>query len=117
MAYDPDRDDRGLELPKDAEPNDLLLVRSRAEEDLTNLLETLDLPTSRATATPTADYPWRAVLSRAEWSRFLSLEVDELDYANFKSRVGQRSGSQRHDVYLRVWSAMRGLRDVEAPRS
>ena len=110
VAYDPSRDDAGLELPADAEPDDLLLVRARAEEDLTNLLEVLELPTSRAAATPRADYPWRAALSRDEWLRFLATETDRLDYPNFKSRVQRLSGSHRHDVYMRVWSAMRGMR-------
>lgn len=114
VAYDPSRDDAGLELPTGAEPADLLLVRARAEEDLTNLLEILELPTSRAAATPRADYPWRAALSRGEWSRFLATETERLDYTNFKSRVQQRSGSHRHDAYMRVWSAMRGLRDPAA---
>ena len=111
VAYDPSRDDSGLELPTEAEPRDLLLVRARAEEDLTNLLGVLELPASRAVATPRADYPWRAVLSRDEWSRFLATETERLDYPNFKSRVQRQSGSHRHDAYMRVWSAMRGLRD------
>ena len=110
VAYDPSRGDAKLELPAGTEPNDLLLVRARAEEDLTNLLGVLELPTSRAAATPGADYPWRAVLSRDEWSRFLATETERLDYPNFKSRVQQPSGSHRHDVYMRVWSAMRSLR-------
>ena len=110
VAYDPSRDDAGLELPAGLEPNDLLLVRARAEEDLTSLLEVLELPASRAKATPRADYPWRAVLSRSEWLRFLATETERLDYPNFKSRVQRVSGSHRHDVYLRVWSAMRGMR-------
>ncbi len=114
VAYDPSRDDAGLELPTDAEPTDLLLVRARAEEDLTNLLDLLELPASRAAATPRADYPWRAALSRDEWLRFLELETERLDYTNFKSRVQQRSGSQRHDVYMRVWSIMRRLSDPAA---
>ena len=109
VAYDPSRDDAGLELPEGAEPGNLLLVRARAEEDLSKLLEVLDLPTSRAAATPSADYPWRAALSRGEWLRFLATETERLDYSNFKSRVGQLSGSHRHDVYLRVWSAMRSM--------
>ena len=110
VAYDPSRDDAGLELPESTQPKDLLLVRARAEEDLRNLLEGLELPPSRAAATPRADYPWRAALSRDEWSRFLATETDRLDYPNFKSRVQRLSGSHRHDVYLRVWSVMRGIR-------
>ena len=50
-------------------------------------------------------------LSRTEWSRFLATETDRLDYPNFKSRVQRLSGSHRHDVYMRVWSAMRGVCD------
>ena len=111
VAYDPSRDDLGLELPAGVEPNDLLLARARAEKDLANLLEVLDLPMSRGASTPRADYPWRAALSRDEWARFLANETERLDYANFKSRVQQRSGSHRHDVYMQVWSAMRGLSD------
>ena len=114
VAYDPSRDDAGLELPTGTEPNDLLLVRARAEEDLRNLLEVLELPPSRAASTPRADYPWRAALSRDEWLRFLEDETLRLDYPNFKSRVQRLSGSHRHDVYMRVWSAMRGLRDPAA---
>ena len=117
MKYDPSRDDAGLELPEGAEPEDLLLVRARAEEDLANLLDVIDLPASRAADTPRADYPWRAALSRDEWSRFLELETERLDYTNFKSRVQRLSGSQRHDVYMRVWSAMRGMHDPAASAS
>ena len=56
-------------------------------------------------------------LSRDEWSRFLATETERLDYPNFKSRVQRLSGSHRHDVYLRVWSVMRGLRDPAASAS
>ena len=114
VAYDPSRDHAGLELPEGTEPEDLLLVRARAEEDLTNLLEVLELPASRAVATPRADYPWRAALSRDEWSRFLATETERLDYPNFKSRVQRLAGSHRHDAYMRVWSAMRGLQEPAA---
>ena len=56
------------------------------------------------------------MLSRDEWLRFLEVETQGLDYTNFKSRVQRLSGSHRHDVYMRVWSAMRGLRDPGADR-
>ena len=95
VAYDPSRDDAGLELPTDAEPEDLL-VRARAEEDLTNLLEALELPASRAAATPRADYPWRAALSRAEWSRFLEVETERLDYPT--SSRGRSDSRARTDT-------------------
>ena len=111
VAYDPSRDDADLELPEGTEPEDLLLVRARAEEDLTKMPEVLELPTSRAAATPKADYPWRAVLSRDEWSRFLATETERLDYPNFRSRVQRQSGSHRHDVYMRVGG------DARPPRS
>lgn len=94
---------------------DGLVVRARAESDILGLLDALELPRSRAVSTPTADYPWRAILSRDEWIRFLAAEVGRLDYANFKSRVLETQGRDRHDAYMRVWSALRSIQTAPPP--
>ncbi len=109
VAYDEGRDGDALPVPDGARPGDLLLVRARVFSDLTATLDALELPGSRAVSTSAADYPFRAVLTRAEWTRFLSIESQRIDYPNFKSRVQATQGSQRHDLYLRVWSVMRDL--------
>jgi len=96
-------------LPKGLRPDDALLVRGRAECDLRAMLDAVELPRSRAVSTPAADYPWKALLTREEWLRFLSTETERLDYPNFKSRVLEVQGTERHDVYSRVWSVLRSI--------
>jgi len=111
VAFDRNRDGLGVPRPADAEPDDLLLVRTRTRGDLVAMLTALELPGSRAASSPKADYPWRAVLTRSEWGRFLVLETENLKDGNFKSRVMDTAGRDRHDAYLRVWSTLHSLRD------
>lgn len=87
---------------------DLLLVRARVRKDL-NELRRLYLPKLRIIATPTADYPYRAVVTRREWAHALDGLTRDLDYPNFKDAIERREGRSRHDIYLRVWSALREL--------
>lgn len=109
VAYDERRDGDALPLPEGASPNDMLLVRARVYSDLTATLGALELPGSRAVSTPAADYSYRLVLTREEWTRFLSLETVRIDYPNFKARVMDVQGRARHDLCMRLWSVMRGL--------
>jgi hypothetical protein len=109
VAYDERRDGNALPLPDGVSPSELLLVRARVFSDLTAALEALQLPGSRAVSTPQGDYPFRCVLTREEWTRYLSEESERIDYANFKSRVMDLQGRTRHDLYLRMWSILRGI--------
>ena len=109
VAYDASPPAPAMQMPVDDSRSDPLLVRARVEQDLTDMLEALELPRSRAESTPGADYAWRTLLSREEWLRFLSIEVEGLDYPNFKSRVLQTQGRDRHDAYTRAWSAFRSI--------
>jgi hypothetical protein len=67
------------------------------------------VPGAEYVETLNADYRYRAVMSKAEWIGFISREVDSLDYTNFKNRVTQTLGSERHDLLMSVWTTMRGL--------
>jgi hypothetical protein len=109
VTYDPGPEAPALPLPDGAGPRELLLVRARVETDLTAMLDALELPRSRTASTPTADYPYRAVLTREEWGRYISQETQRVDYPNFKARVLELQGSHRHDVYSRVWATLRSL--------
>ncbi len=109
VAFDPGPEAPALPLPDGAGPRDLLLIRARVETDLAAMLDALELPRSRAASTPTADYPYRAVLTRDEWGRYVSQETQRVDYPNFKARVAELQGGARHDAYLRVWAILRGL--------
>jgi hypothetical protein len=109
VVYDEGRDGYALPLPDGASPNDLLLVRARVFSDLTATLDALGLAGSRAVSTPGADYPSRVVLSREEWTRYLSLETLRIEYRNFKNEVLKIQGRERHDLYMKLWVTLRGL--------
>ncbi len=47
----------------------------------------------------TADYRWRAVVTRAEWVVALAQMASEVDYPNFKAAVAQRQGAERATYY------------------
>ncbi|MFM7719163.1 MAG: hypothetical protein ACKO8G_06730 [Actinomycetota bacterium] len=63
--------------------------------------------------TPHADYPYRVIVEPEVWAEFLRRQAEAIDYRNFKDAVTRRQGRDRHDVYLRVWTALRG---IESPR-
>ena len=84
---------------------DKLLVRARVRADLEALRE--QIPHLRIFSDRHADYRWRAVVTRGEWAMALALLVDDLDYDNFKSAVGERQGHERARLYGHVWGEHR----------
>jgi hypothetical protein len=53
-----------------------------------------------------SDYPYRIFLSPGEFVRYLSAEVEELDYSNFKDQITKTRGMVWHDALMDVWVAM-----------
>ncbi|MBX5442153.1 MAG: hypothetical protein IRZ32_11585 [Solirubrobacteraceae bacterium] len=91
-----------------------VLVRTRTRADL-EALEELIGPID-IFATPRADYPWRAVVSRERWSAAAVLLTAEIDYEDFKTAVAERQGDAREAVYHDVWMTLRrGLPGSAAP--
>lgn len=100
-------------------------VRARVRDDLVKLLSHFDPAEQRRLGnqsslriihTPDNDYEFRVFLTHEQWARYLAEMALSLDYDNFKYAVDERQGSERHMVYLRVWSALeRGLHDIEHP--
>jgi len=86
---------------------DRLLVRARAREDLEALKE--QIPNLRISSDRTADYRWRAVVTRGEWIAAIAQLATEIDYENFKNSVADRQGPERERLYARVWAEMRKL--------
>jgi hypothetical protein len=87
--------------------NELVVVRTRARDDLTRLSGWIH--DAEIVATPSADYPFRIVCGREEWARYLVAMTEQIDYTNFKQRVEERLGTRRHDVLLSVWTTLRRL--------
>jgi hypothetical protein len=109
VKYEPAKDHHPTERTQSlrSEGSELLLVRTRDEGDMQRLVEVL--PQVESVQTDKADYLFRAVVSADEWLGFLEHETRNLDYTNFKNRVTETLGRQRHDMLMEVWSTMRRL--------
>lgn len=85
-----------------------LLVRARAKGDIERVW-----PQARVTATPLRDYAFRARIPEAEVARAMAQRIQTIGYSNFKAGVRE---IDRHDAYLRVWSAMYGFQASRSER-
>jgi len=62
--------------------------------------------------TPETDYRYRLFIDKAVWTRVLQFLGEELDYDNFKSKVGRNLdavGDEYHHALHDVWDAMQRL--------
>lgn len=84
-----------------------VLVRARVKNDLEHLVAALRLK-NPVLSTPNADYPFRVVVNKKDWGRFLADAGNAIDYPNFKTRVGQHD-RHRADVYHDVWADLMKL--------
>jgi hypothetical protein len=96
-----------------AKPGDaaesMLTVRGRAASDLDQLRER-HLPELGPTiAGGGTDYPFRARAPKAAIGRAAAALVEDIDYANFKSRV-EEDDSEREHIYSGVWAELRRIR-------
>jgi len=62
-----------------------------------------------------ADYPYRVFMNKAEWGRYLADQAMDIDYTNFKNRIGQIDAT-RANVYLKAWSALQHIEDQDWDR-
>jgi len=90
--------DAFLSIVADRNDPGRLLVRARIEGDIERVF-----PSARVKKTPTADYLYRASISRADVAAALLDRVTSIGYPNFKDSV---SNPERHDDYFEVWHVM-----------
>ena len=90
-----------------------MMVRARDKKSLVPLSR---LANSEITNTPTADYPYRTVVSDSDLTAFMKVSVANLDYDNFKSRVAVTRGYNFAHALMSVWSAMHDVEDKDARR-
>src|SRR4051812_24683091 len=86
------------------DPNSLL-VRARRKKHLTR-----HFPGHKIISTPTADYPYRVLVSRETFATVMVKAIAGITYDNFKNSV---KDADLHSFYLSVW--YRG-RQLETPR-
>ena len=91
--------------------DNVIQVRARDRKSLQNLAEHSD---SKIVHTPLADYPYRLETDRPQLTSWLSLQVQLLDYSNFKSEVEAVRGYEFASPLHAVWDAMHDVEDAEA---
>ena len=87
-------------VQKPADKAGTLTVRGRIKGDIERVF-----PGAMVIEGGGTDYRFRANVPRDQVAQAMFDQVMALNYSNFKSTVKDR---QRHDAYLKVWSAMFG---------
>ncbi len=89
-----------------------VFVRSRSKVDLESLLLaiTADPYVLPIAAPPGADYEWRVRLSKEDWAKYVAGAAEDVDYYNFKSRIGVVNPA-RAKTYSRVWGVLLSIAD------
>jgi hypothetical protein len=92
-----------------------VMVRARVRIDLENLLEYLP-GEAKITEWKARDYPYRVVIPQEWWSVAISELSEDINYTNFKNRVTDAQGHERHMLYMTVWSAMNNAEEKLKPK-
>lgn len=88
-----------------------LQIRAR---DKKSLHEIAVYSKSKIVSTPVADYPYRIETNRETFAKFLSDQVMDINYQNFKSEVEITRGESFVSPLHKVWDIMHDVEDKEA---
>lgn len=105
--------DSFVSVVEDRADSSRLVVRARKEGDVERFVQGAMSAELRVVQTDHADYRFRASVPRRVVARVLEAVALSIDYPNFKDSVDDED---RHDAYLRVWSAALALDERRAPR-
>jgi hypothetical protein len=91
-----------------ADRADRIQIRARTDRHLRNLQAALpELDRSPIIETPAADYRWRMVVARWRWELVAKHLTDEIDYRNYKSKVGSHgTATDMIGELHEVWGTM-----------
>lgn len=92
------RNDAFVSIVAHRDRKDILLCRARIGGDLERAF-----PGAEVFTDDSADYRYRALISRTEVCEAISDALREVEYTNFKASVESHS---RHEAYMKVWSVM-----------
>jgi len=88
-----------------------LTVRARVKGDIEKMF-----PGVKVIVTPSADYRFRAEVSRGTVAAVLENLALKIDYDNFKNRVAKHDPNRAHTAYMDVWKAMLDLQSERAKK-
>ena len=92
--------------------HDTLLVRVRRRDDLERLNKRFKKPFP-ILEWKGADYPYRIILEKTLWAKYVSEMALNIDYGNFKATIPVGDYS-REAAYHYVWLALMGLKEEKA---
>lgn len=72
----------------------VIVVRSRSEGTIAELLKLAGIKVKRYTSPPDWDYPFRVYLTGGEFQRMITAVVAQIDYRNFKNWCASNSPEQ-----------------------
>lgn len=86
-----------------------IIVRARSAQDIKRLQK--EYPYTKVVVGGGSDYRYRLEIDKADWADFVADEAADICYTNFKNEVAHTQGEWRHNVYMRIWWAMRDAFD------
>jgi hypothetical protein len=89
----------------------LLSVRARDRQSLISIAE---IASQSIEFTPYRDYEYRTYATREQFAEWLALNVEMLNYHNFKDQVHKTLGDDYYHACGEVWVAMTTIKDDEA---
>ena len=92
-----------LSVVQHRDDHDKVVVRARNHTALEGISKSLDI---KIQSTPTADYPYRVVITRKQMANLAAAFVNEIDYDNFKNAAHSLGDKQYDRALMQVWSAM-----------
>jgi hypothetical protein len=90
---------------QDRDDASVLHIRARFREDLERLKKDY-APGLAIHHTPRADYAYRGTLTRQQYVMVVAALAANVDYPNFKDKVTEEQGRERHNLYMDVWTTM-----------
>lgn len=96
---------------EDREDEARLLVRARVRQDLVELKRRYAPDLGPIVRIESADYPYRASITRASFAAAVWKAVQDVRYDNFKNEIARQlcGGRERAGIYTAAWSAFRRL--------
>lgn len=88
---------------------DTIIVRTRVKKDLVTCKKLYFKKMGKIEFNETADYPYRANISKADFAEGMALAIQDTDYEKFKSAVGDEQGRARESLYTNIWSTLTRL--------
>lgn len=91
--------------------SEVLSVRARNKQHLKQLANYAQVDIANS---PKGDYPYRVFVTKTDFAGFMASHAFEIDYTNFKSKIGELRQYEYLDALHDVWTTMHKVEDTDA---